>query len=126
MRPEGTLSALLPNDLDLSEFTQTVTLDAESVEAPVTEGQVLGKITLSYDGEEYGTLDLVALNDVARSELLYRIDRVEKFFANPWVKVAAVALILFILVLIIACSIHGKRRRRRTRSYVGYGGRRRR
>lgn len=126
VRPEGTLSALLPNDLDLSEFTQTVTLDAESVEAPVTEGQVLGKITLSYDGEEYGTLDLVALNDVARSELLYRIDRVEKFFANPWVKVAAVALILFILVLIIACSIHGKRRRRRTRSYVGYGGRRRR
>lgn len=64
VRPEGTLSALLPNDLDLSEFTQTVTLDAESVEAPVTEGQVLGKITLSYDGEEYGTLDLVALNDV--------------------------------------------------------------
>lgn len=126
VRPEGTLSALLPNDLDLSEFTQTVTLDAESVEAPVTEGQVLGKITLSYDGEEYGTLDLVALNDVARSELLYRIDRVEKFFANPWVKVAAVALILFILVLIIACSIHRKRRRRRTRSYVGYGGRRRR
>ena len=126
VRPEGTLSALLPNDLDLSEFTQTVTLDAESVEAPVTEGQVLGKITLSYDGEEYGTLDLVALNDVARSELLYRIDRVEKFFANPWVRVAAVALILFILVLIIACSIHGKRRRRRTRSYVGYGGRRRR
>lgn len=126
VRPEGTLSALLPNDLDLSEFTQTVTLDAESVEAPVTEGQVLGKITLSYDGEEYGTLDLVALNDVARSELLYRIDRVEKFLANPWVKVAAVALILFILVLIIACSIHRKRRRRRTRSYVGYGGRRRR
>ena len=113
VRPEGTLSALLPNDLDLSEFTQTVTLDAESVEAPVTEGQVLGKITLSYDGEEYGTLDLVALNDVARSELLYRIDRVEKFFANPWVKVTAVALILFILVLIIACSIHRKRRRRR-------------
>lgn len=126
VRPEGTLSALLPNDLDLSEFTQTVTLDAESVEAPVTEGQVLGKITLTYDGEEYGTLDLVALNDVERSELLYRIDRVEKFFANPWVKVAIAALILFILVLIIACSIHGKKRRRRTRSYVGYGGRRRR
>ena len=126
VRPEGTLSALLPNDLDVSEFTQTVTLDAESVEAPVTEGQVLGKITLSYDGEEYGTLDLVALNDVERSELLYRIDRVEKFFAQTWVKVAAVALILLIIVIIIACTMRGKRRRRRGRSYVGYGGRRRR
>lgn len=126
VRPEGTLSALLPNDLDVSQFTQTVTLDSKSVEAPVTEGQVLGKITLSYDGEDYGTLDLVALNDVERSELLYRIDRVEKFFGQTWVKVAAVALVILILVLIIACSVRRKRRRRRTRSYVGYGGRRRR
>ena len=127
VRPEGTLSALLPKDVDVSEFTQTVTLDAESVEAPVTEGQVLGKITLSYDGEEYGSLDLVALNDVERSELLYRIDRAEKFFAQTWVKVAIVALIVLILVLIIAGSMHRKRKRRRTRSYVGgYGGRRRR
>lgn len=127
VRPEGSLSALLPKDLDVSEFTQTVTLDAESVEAPVTEGQVLGKITLSYDGEDYGSLDLVALNDVERSELLYRIDRAEKFFGQTWVKAAIVALIVLILVLIIAGSVRGKRKRRRSRSYVGgYGGRRRR
>ncbi len=127
VRPEGSLSALLPNDLDVAEFTPTVTLDAESVEAPVTEGQVLGKITLSYNGEEYGSLDLVALNDVERSELLYRIDRAEKFFAQTWVKAAAAALILFILVLIIAGSVRGRRKRRRSRSYVGgYGTRRRR
>ncbi len=127
VRPEGSLSALLPNDLDVSEFTQTVTLDAESVEAPVTEGQVLGKITLSYDGEEYGSLDLVALNDVERSELLYRIDRAEKFFAQTWVRVAIVALIVLILLLIITGSVRGKRKRRRSRrSYMGgYGGRRR-
>lgn len=127
VRPEGSLSALLPNDLDISQFTQTVTLDAKSVEAPVAEGQVLGKITLSYDGEEYGSLDLVALNDVERSELLYRIDRAEKFFGQTWVKVAIAALIVLILVLIIAGTMRGKRKRRRGRSYVGgYGGRRRR
>ncbi|MGM9606239.1 MAG: D-alanyl-D-alanine carboxypeptidase family protein [Oscillospiraceae bacterium] len=128
VRPEGSLSALLPKDLDVSQFTQTVTLDAESVEAPVAEGQVLGEITLSYDGREYGSLDLVALNDVERSELLYRIDRAEKFFAQTWVKAAIVALIVLILVLIIAGSVRRKRKRRRSRSYVGggYGGRRRR
>ncbi|MGN0967881.1 MAG: D-alanyl-D-alanine carboxypeptidase family protein [Oscillospiraceae bacterium] len=127
VRPEGTLSALLPKDVNVADFNQTVTLDTESVEAPVTEGQVLGKITLSYNGEEYGSLDLVALNGVERSELLYRIDRAEKFFGQTWVKVAIVALIVLILVLIIAGSVRGKRKRRRTRSYVGgYGGRRRR
>ena len=126
VRAEGSLSALLPNDLDVSEFEQQVTLDAESVEAPVSEGQVLGKVTLSYDGEDYGSLDLVALNDVERSDLLYYIDRTEKFFAQTWVKVAAVALVLLILVLIIAISTRRKRKRRR-RSYHlgGYGGRRR-
>ena len=126
VRPEGSLSALLPNDLDVSEFTQTVTLNAESVEAPVTEGQVLGTITLSYDGVDYGSLDLVALNDVERSELLYRIDQVEKLIAQPLFKVAVVVLIVFILVLIITISARGRRRRRR-RSYRmgGYSGRRR-
>ncbi|MGN1004270.1 MAG: D-alanyl-D-alanine carboxypeptidase family protein [Oscillospiraceae bacterium] len=126
VRPEGTLSALLPKDVDVADFTQTVALDAESVEAPVTEGQVLGKITLSYDGKEYGSLDLVALNDVERSELLYRIDRAEKFFAQTWVKVAIAALIVLIIVLIVAGTVHGKRKRRRSRSYVGGYGRRRR
>ena len=68
----------------------------------------------------------MALNGVERSELLYRIDRAEKFFAQTWVKAAIAALILLILILIIAGSVHGKRKRRRSRSYVGgYGGRRR-
>lgn len=130
VRPEGSLGALLPNDLDLSLFTQTITLNAESVEAPVTEGQVLGQMTLSYNGEDYGTLDLVALNDVERSDLLFYIDRVEKFFAQTWVKVAIVALILLIVVLVITIIRRGSRRRRRSsRGSVyssGYRGRRRR
>lgn len=126
VRPEGALSALLPNDLDLEEFAQDTTLFVDSVEAPVKEGQVLGELSLTLDGVDYGTLDLVALTDVERSELLYRIDQTEKLIAQPWVKVAAAALAVFVVVLIAAISVRRKRKRRRTRSYVGYGGRRRR
>jgi D-alanyl-D-alanine carboxypeptidase (penicillin-binding protein 5/6) len=125
VRAEGTLSALLPNDVDVSQFKQTVELDAKSVEAPVAEGQVLGKVTLSYDGEDYGSLDLVALNDVERNELLYRIDRLEKFFGQTWVKVALVALAVLMVALIVLVSTRRRRRRRRTRAYMGYSGRRR-
>jgi D-alanyl-D-alanine carboxypeptidase (penicillin-binding protein 5/6) len=125
-RAEGTLSALLPNDVDVAQFQQTVTLDAESVEAPVAEGQVLGKVTLSYDGEEYGSLDLVALNDVERNDLLYYIDRTEKFFGQTWVKVALVALgVAVVAGVVVVSSARRKRRRRRSRSYMGYSGRRR-
>ena len=129
VRPEGSLGALLPNDMDLSSFTQTVTLHSESIEAPVSEGQVLGQVSLSYDGVDYGTLDLVALNDVERSDLLFYIDRTEKFFAQTWVKAAIVALLVLIVILVVTISRRGKRRRRYSRGSVyssGYRGRRRR
>lgn len=129
VRPEGSLGALLPNDLDLSLFTQTVTLHSESIEAPVSEGQVLGQVSLSYDGVDYGTLDLVALNDVERSDLLFYIDRTEKFFAQTWVRAAIVALLVLIVILVVTISRRGKRRRRYSRGSVyssGYRGRRRR
>ena len=126
VRSEGSISALLPNDVDPEDFTRSVTLYSDSVEAPVTKGQVLGEITLSYDGREYGTLDLVALNDVERSELMYRIDRAEKFIAQPWVKFAALGVLIFILFLIILISALTRKKRRRARAYSGYSGRRRR
>ncbi len=130
VRTEGSLSALLPNDLDISDFEQTIELYSDSIEAPVSEGQVLGQINLSLDGEDYGSLSLVALNDVERSDLLYYIDRAEKFISQTWVKVAAIAFVLFIILLIIIISSRRKRRRRRSRSYSssygGYSGRRRR
>lgn len=132
VRAEGSLSALLPNDLELSEFKQEIELYSESVEAPVSEGQVLGQLNLTLDGEDYGSLSLVALNDVERSDLLYYVDRAEKFISQTWVKVAAVAFVLLIILLIILISSHSKRKRRRRRSsysgssYSGYSGRRRR
>lgn len=126
VRSEGSISALLPKDINVKDFKQDITLFTDSVEAPVTEGQVLGEITLSYEGREYGTLDLVAVNDVERSELMYRIDRAEKFIAQPWVKFAALGAVFFILFLIILIAALTRKKRRRARSYSGYSGRRRR
>lgn len=126
VRSEGSISDLLPNDIDVEDFEQEITLYIDSVEAPVSEGQILGEITLSYEGREYGTLDLVALNDVERSELMYRVDQAEKFVAQPWLKIAALSVVIFILFLIILISALTRKKRRRARSYSGYSGRRRR
>ena len=66
VRPADTVERTLPSDLDLSLIQQDITLYADTVEAPVEEGQVLGKVTLSYNGADYGTVDLVATNSVSR------------------------------------------------------------
>ena len=126
VRSEGSISALLPKDVDVDDFEQKITLFADSVEAPVTKGQILGEMTISYEGREYGTLNLVAVNNVERSELMYRIDRAEKFIAQPWVKFAAGGIVAFILFLIILIAALTRKKRRRARSYSGYSGRRRR
>ncbi|MCD8331214.1 MAG: D-alanyl-D-alanine carboxypeptidase [Oscillospiraceae bacterium] len=129
--PEGSLSALVANDLDIESLTQTVELYAESVEAPVSQGQVLGQLTLSYvdedTGEEtvYGSVDLVALNDVERSQLLYLIDRGQKLISKTWFKVAVVLFLVLVVVLIFLISTRRRRKRNRSRSYSYSGGRRR-
>jgi D-alanyl-D-alanine carboxypeptidase (penicillin-binding protein 5/6) len=75
VEPQGVLEATLPTDLDPAAFTREVVLDSQSVPAPVEKGQVLGHVTVSNGDTVYGTLDLVAVSNVERSELLYRLTR---------------------------------------------------
>ena len=70
VKPEGEVVRTLPKDLDPSLIETTIHLNSDTVEAPVEEGQVLGTMTLSYEGTDYGSLDLVAVTSVERSELL--------------------------------------------------------
>lgn len=133
LRPEGVLEATLPNDLDPSAFTyRTETeLDEDGViQAPVTEGQVLGSISVSYEGITYGTLPLVANASVERSELLYRLDQVQRFFGQTWVKLLlAAAAVLVVILLVRRILFGGRRGGRGGYAYSGrshYSGRRRR
>jgi len=120
--PDGKLEATLPHDLMPEHFEKSVTLYAESIEAPVEKGQILGTITLSYEGREYGTLNVVAANSVTRSELLYNIARIKAFFAQLWVRLVLLVILLLILVLLIRRFLSGGRKRKRRSHYSGYTG----
>ena len=132
VQPSGSLEATLPNDMVLENFKREVDLVSE-VEAPVEAGQKLGTVTLTYDGQTYGTLDLVATASVERSELLYRLDRIQRFFNQLWVKIVLVVLAVLIVFLILRRLILGRGRSRYGSSSRGgyrggrrYSGRRRR
>ncbi len=113
VKPQGSITRTLPKDLDLSLLETQVSLFQESVEAPVEKGQTLGTMTLSYQGEVYGTLDLVAVTGVERSQLLYIKNRVETFFHRWGILIAVVAVVLVVLLL----RFHFSRRRSRRNSY---------
>ncbi|MEG0596914.1 MAG: D-alanyl-D-alanine carboxypeptidase family protein [Oscillospiraceae bacterium] len=117
LRPEKALEATLPNDVDSAAFTREVKLNAEQVEAPVKAGQVLGEVTVKNGDTVYGTIPLVAVQDVERSQLLYRLHQVKLFFSQLWVKILVVAVLLLIVVLILRFTVfrprnrYGRRRR---------------
>ncbi len=90
----------------------------------MTTDQVVGTVTVSYNGKEYGTLNLVPYTSVERSDLLYRLDQLQKFFDQLWVKILLLAVIVLIAVLILRHVLTGRRRGRR-RAYSGVGGRNR-
>ena len=112
LAPQGEISALLPNDVSTEDLKYDYTLNAKSVEAPVEQGQQLGAISVSFNGQTYGTLPLVASISVERDPWLYRLDRLEKFFGQLWVKVLLVVILILVVFLVLRRLLFGSRRGR--------------
>ena len=131
VKPQGSITKTLPKSIDLDDIETDIRLFAKEVEAPVEAGEVMGVMTLSYEGEVYGKLDLVAVTSVERSELLHKKQQFFDFFQTTGVKIIlAAAAIVFILVA-LRLLVFRKRRRpvgagRRVQSRGNYQGTRRR
>ena len=121
--PVGEIAATMPSDYDPKQAKLDFKME-ESVEAPVEAGQKLGTVTLTYDGTEYGTLDMVATDSVERSEFLYTIQQIQFYWGKWWVKAAVIGGAVLILLLILYITlVLPKQRRAKRYSYSG-GGRR--
>ena len=127
VHPERNVEVLMPVALDPADLERTVTLYADPVEAPVTAGDVLGTIELSYDGQVYAKEKLLALNDVEASKMLVFWRDVQLFFSRTAVKVTLIVLAVLVVLLILWKLIFGRRRYRygrragvsRSRNYRG-------
>ncbi len=115
----GSIQAVMPSDYDPARAELRFDLP-DSVEAPVNAGDKLGTVTFTYEGKEYGSLDLVAADTVERSEFLYNLQRLENLWARTWVKVLVIGGAVILLLLILWLILLRPRRRRRY-SYSGGG-----
>ena len=128
VHPAEDVELLLPNNTDPASLERTLEYESP-VDAPIEQGQVLGSLTLSLDGETLATVDLVASNDVESSTLLVVMRRVHDFFASPVVQVIGLVLLVLIAALVGWKLTIGRRRYRYGRSVSrrrggGYRGRR--
>ena len=116
--PVDNMMTLLPREGGAAVTEQAFNLP-ESLAAPVTQGEVVGSVTISIEGEEVGTVDLIAGSNVSRNQVLYTLSRVGEFFSSTYFKVVViltmvtVAIYAFVWVaaMLIALNEEGKRKR---------------
>lgn len=130
VHPAADASAILPNDVDPATLERTVTLTNEVAYAPIAKGDVLGEITLTYDGRVCARVPLLAQYDVNASRFLTAKYQVELFFAQRIVQLALIAIVVLIAAFVIWWKFFRRKRRYGSRSggrrgHRSYRGRRR-
>ena len=130
VHPAADASAILPNDVDPATLERTVTLTNEVAYAPIAKGDVLGEITLTYDGRVCAVVPLLAQYDVNASRFLTAKYQVELFFAQRIVQLALIAIVVLIAAFVIWWKFFRRKRRYGSRSggrrgHRSYRGRRR-
>lgn len=123
LRPERAVELLLPKGVELEELEKTLTLKSDPAEAPIAEGDVLGTMTITLDGEELAEVDLLAFTSVEASRLRVLWRDVKQFFSTTAAKVVLGVLLALAAVFGGWRLLFSRRRYRYGRS-VG-GGRRR-
>lgn len=96
--PSSAIEAMMPTTYEASKLEKNITLKHDSVYAPVKQGEVLGSVTVSYEGKEYGTVDLVAANAVDYSMLRMIVNTVVNTFTSMWLWIGLLVLFLFIVL----------------------------
>ncbi len=130
VHPAHDATAILPNDVKPEDLTRTVTLNAETALAPIAAGDVLGKITLSYNDRECATVDLLAQYDVSASRFLTVKYQILQFFHKTLVQVILVLLVLlaagiFVWIKFFRPNRRYGARRPQYKGHRSYRGRRR-
>jgi D-alanyl-D-alanine carboxypeptidase (penicillin-binding protein 5/6) len=128
VRPEENISALLPADVEDSDITREIVIynerDGVHLNAPISAGQVIGEITVSYEGKILGTTKLVSISSVDQSRYEYVKSIIFDSFKKPIAKVI-VAVVIIAIILYIFFMINGRKRRRRrynktvSKNYIG-------
>ncbi len=94
----------------------------KSLTAPVTQGEVVGSVSLTLNGTVLGTVDLITANDVARSDYLYFLSLVGDFLNSTYFSVVIILTAIYI-VLMIALFIflrYLKKKRKKKRKAGNY------
>ncbi len=112
LRPAEDMTALLPNDIDMSTIQTQVSVYEDKLVAPIEAGDVLGQARVIIDGKDYGSVRLVSAGSIELARGQYIMQRLGAVFQNKWVVTVIIVLLVF-LALYMALVIRYRRLRRK-------------
>ena len=110
LRPAGSVTLLLPKDYDPNQFQldlQVYSLQqGKIVTAPVTAGEVLGEVSVLRDGQNFGTVKLVAAASVDLSRTQYIRSSIEETTRSGSFRLISGLLILIVLFYLVMVGFY--------------------
>ncbi len=116
LRPEKAVTALLPNDVDLSQVhLDTVLYDDSVITAPVEPGRVLGEVTVTFNDVDYGTVNLVANSKIELDRIAYVGSELRAAAANRYVRLTFTVVVVLLILYVAFILYYNVRRRNKRR-----------
>ena len=96
LRPAQSVRALIPGTYDDTRLELRLRLNSEVASAPISAGDILGTVTVIYAGQEYGTIDMVAVSDVSFSPFMAFVTSVNTVLGNIFVRLLLLAALVLL------------------------------
>ena len=117
LRPESSIELLLDNSIPLDQFVREITIYSEqrgeTLSAPITAGEVLGEVTITRNGVEYGTVLLLANTNIELHRFRQIWIQIEEALATPLVRNIIIALCFLIAIYVALIVRYNIIRRKR-------------
>ncbi len=123
--PEKNINAIVPKTFEESDI-KVETEIPDSIDAPIEEGDVVGKAIVYYNGKQVkektkiAEVNLVSNETVERSGILYVLSVIQSIVFSNWFIVVIAAIVILLVIYIIISSIIRKRNRRNRRNIKHY------
>lgn len=98
LQPTESVKTLVPGAYDKEMLELRLHLDKETPSAPISAGDVLGTVTVIYNGQDFGTVDMAAVSDVSYSPFLAFVSGVNAVLGNLFVRILLLAALVLIVV----------------------------
>lgn len=110
---EANYSTILPNGASVGDITIEPHI-AESVDAPIQKGQILGTADVYYRGNFIKSINLVSSENIERSVILLALRAIKNVVTSvPFLICASVVVILFMIYIILLNNYKKKKRKQR-------------